>query len=462
MEKSIEKFRKGTNYVKIESAVTEEHLTPVTEISDDYLKLKCIKFIPASGAATRMFEDLYKYMEDEVETEYIKMFFEKLEDFAFYEDLREFMEKEHLEKDVPFDRIRIIAHLLGDSGMNYGSLPKALIKMNTYEGFSTTPIEEHLYEGERYLNEENAQYHFTISRDHEALFNKFMATVLERRDNIIVTYSFQKPETDTLAVDLDNKPFRNEEGELLYRPGGHGALIENLNDLEADILFIKNIDNVCHKDYVEDTIEAKKALASIGYETKERIDGAIEALLSDDYDKNAVEDLIRSVLRIDYEGELTRDRALSFLNRPLRVCGVVRNQGEPGGGPFVVKNRDYSDLQICEKSEIDLRDPEQMEHLNSSAFFNPVDLVCFVKDHRGEKFNLLDFVNEDRYFISRKTYKGKEIKALEHPGLWNGAMDNWNTLFVEVPLSTFHPVKKVNDLLKPCRRGRTLNEKPDV
>lgn len=463
MEKSIEKFRKGTNYVKVESAVTEEHLTPITEISDDYLKLKCIKFIPASGAATRMFEDLYKYMEDQIETESIRRFFEELEDFAFYEDLRVFMEKEHLQKDVPSDRIRIIEYLLGDSGMNYGSLPKALIKMNTYEGFSTTPIEEHLYEGERYLNEKEAQYHFTISRDHEALFNTFMESVLAGRENITVTYSFQKPETDTLAVDLKNNPFRTEDGKLLYRPGGHGALIENLNDLEADILFIKNIDNTCHKDYVEDTIEAKKALASIGYETKERIDRAIEALLEDDYDKSVVEDLIGSVLHIDYKGELTRERALSFLNRPLRVCGVVRNQGEPGGGPFVVKNRDYSDLQICEKSEIDLRDSEQMEHLNGSAFFNPVDLVCFVKDHRGRKFNLLDYVNEDRYFISRKSYKGKDIKALEHPGLWNGAMDNWNTLFVEVPLSTFHPVKKVNDLLKPCRRGRSWMKmrKPD-
>ncbi|MBO1266313.1 DUF4301 family protein [Proteiniclasticum sp. SCR006] len=455
MEKSIEKFRKGTNYVKVESAVTKEHLTPVTEISEEYRKLKCVKFIPASGVATRMFEDLYKYKVDQIETESIRRFFEELEDFAFYKDLSGFMEKEHLQKDVPSNRIRIIEHLLGASGMNYGSLPKALIKMNAYEGYSATPIEEHLYEGERYLNEENSQYHFTISKNHEALFNTFIESVRVGRENIIVTYSFQKPETDTLAVDLENNPFRTEEGQILYRPGGHGALIENLNDLDGDILFIKNIDNVCHRDYVEDTVVAKKALASIGYKTKKRIDGVIEAILQEDYDKSAVEDLICSVLHIDYEGDLTRDKALSFLNRPLRVCGVVRNQGEPGGGPFVVKSKEYSDLQICEKSEIDLKDPEQMEHFKSSAYFNPVDLVCFVRDHRGRKFNLLDFVNEDRYFISRKTYKGKDIQALEYPGLWNGAMDNWNTLFVEVPLSTFHPVKKVNDLLKPCRKGRS-------
>lgn len=301
MEKSIEKFKKGTHYVNIESTVTEEYLTRITEISEDYKKLKCVKFIPASGAATRMFEDLYKYLEDEVETEYIKRFFEELENFAFYEELRGFIAKEQLEKDVPSDRIRIIEYLLSDKGVNYGNLPKALIKMNAYEGYSTTPIEEHLYEGERYLNEEDAQYHFTISRDHEELFNTFIESVLAGRESITVNYSFQKPETDTLAVDL-----------------------------EADILFIKNIDNTCHKDYVEDTIEAKKALASVGYETKEKIDRAIEALLEEDYDKNALEDLIRSVLHIDYKGELTRDRALSFLNRPLRVCGVVRNQGEPG------------------------------------------------------------------------------------------------------------------------------------
>ena len=277
--------------------------------------------------------------------------------------------------------------------------------------------------------------------------------VLKGRDDIKVSYSFQKPKTDTLAVDMDNNPFMMENGELLYRPGGHGALIENLNDIDGDIIFIKNIDNVCHRDYIEDTVTSKKKLASIGYAFKEKIDGYIKALLSGDYDIVEIKEFISNELNINFKGEMAKDKALTFLNRPLRVCGVVKNQGEPGGGPFLVDNGKYSDLQICEKSEIDLDDKNQYELFSASEFFNPVDLVCFVKDHRGEKFNLLEYVNEERYFISQKTYKGKDIKALEHPGLWNGAMDKWNTLFVEVPLSTFNPVKKVNDLLRPCRRS---------
>lgn len=249
-----------------------------------------------------------------------------------------------------------------------------------------------------------------------------------------------------------NEPFVLEDGEILYRPGGHGALIENLNDLDEDIVFIKNIDNVCHRSRVEETIESKKKLALIGIEVKEQIDGYVSDLLSDNFDLAKIRSFIEEILNITLKREMTKEDALRFLNRPLRVCGVVENTGEPGGGPFVVDNGDYLDLQICETSEIDMDNPKQVKILHGSEFFNPVDLVCFVKDHKGDKFNLLDYVNEDRYFISEKSYEGRPLKALEHPGLWNGAMHNWNTIFVEVPLATFNPVKNVNDLLKDGHR----------
>jgi len=452
MDQNINRFKKGAKYVNLASAVTRDHLTSIDRLSDDYLNLKCVKFIPASGAATRMFEDLYKYLEDKVATESINQFFDELEKITFYEEIKDFIEKENIDKNVTSDRIKIIDYILNSNKMNYGNLPKAVLKMNAYEYFSTTPIEEHIFEGERYLNAGDLNFHFTISKDHEALFNSYIESVLKGRDDIRVTYSFQKPKTDTLAVDMDNNPFILEDGKQLYRPGGHGALIENLNDIEGDVIFIKNIDNVSHRDYIEDTVQSKKKLASIGYTFKERIDEYVKSLLSDDYDITEITEFLSKDLNITFKGEMTKDKALSFLNRPLRVCGVVKNQGEPGGGPFVVDNGEYADLQICEKSEIDLTDKEQLEKLNASVFFNPVDIVCFIKDHRGEKFNLLQYVNQERYFISQKSYKGKEIKALEHPGLWNGAMDKWNTLFVEVPLNTFNPVKKVNDLLRPCRR----------
>ncbi len=451
MKEYLEKFKSGAKYVRIVSPVTREHLTNSNESTEEYLNLRCVKFVPASGAATRMFEDLYQYLEEEKEAEAITEFFTRLEDFPFYEDLKDFLIEKNLHKDRVEDRKRIIEHLLFD--MKYGEYPKAFIKMNRYEDFSAMPIEEHLYEGERYLSPEDLRLHFTISPNHEKLFLSFRERALDVGKPLEMTYSFQKPSTDTVAVDLENKPFHLENGEYLYRPGGHGALIENLNDLDADVIFIKNIDNVCHRAFLGDTVDSKKKLASIGYGMKKRIDGYLLKLLENKVDLQEVNDFLLKDLHISCKGELTREKAIEFLNRPLRVCGVVKNQGEPGGGPFVLDQGDYTDLQICEKSEVDFSKEDQRMLFETSEFFNPVDLVCFVRDYKGEKFDLLRYVNEDRYFISKKSYKGKPIKALEHPGLWNGAMDRWNTLFVEVPLSTFNPVKKVNDLLSPGHRG---------
>ena len=453
MERFIDRFKKGSLYVNIVAPVTENEMTRVDGLADDYSSRECIKFVPASGAATRMFKDLYEYMDHGVETEYVGRFFDHLDQFAFHDHMKDSLDSRELNKDTTGGRRGIISCLL-DSDLNYGSLPKALIKMHSYEDHATTPIDEHIYEGEHYLNKDAVGLHFTISEEHEEEFKRYTEHALNGKEHVDISYSFQKKQTDTLAVDMDNSPFLLENGQVLYRPGGHGALIENLNDLDAHIVFIKNIDNVCHRSQVDETIDSKKMLASAGLEVKEAIDGYISAILSDDYDLDEIGVFLNDRLNIVCKDQLTRESALAFLDRPLRVCGMVKNQGEPGGGPFVVDNGNYRDLQICEKSEIDLNDDEKVEILNSSKFFNPVDLVCFIKNHRGEKFNLLDFVNNDRYFISEKTYKGRKLKAFEHPGLWNGAMHNWNTLFVEVPLSTFNPVKTVNDLLRDGHRGR--------
>lgn len=442
----MEKFKNGVCYVDVVKAVSQSELTDCTGINERYKELSSVKFIPASGAASRMFKDLYAYLNDQKETAFIAHFFKHLKDFAFYDDLKKYIALERMDKESTEGRLLIIDTLLHQ--MNYGNLPKALLKFHQYEVGALTPIDEHIFEGKQYLNQEEVHLHFTISKAHEDQFNTYVEQVLENKDNINITYSFQKKETDTVAATLDNAPFLLENGEVLTRPGGHGALIENMNDIDSDIIFIKNVDNVCHRTQIQETIESKQLLASTGLEVKEQIDQYIENLLSNDFNLEEIASFMRETLNITLKRDLTKGLALSFLNRPLRVAGVVKNEGEPGGGPYIVDNGEYLDLQICESSEIDMANPEQLELFNHSGYFNPVDLVCFVKDYKGDKFNLLDYTNEDRYFISEKSYEGKLLKALEHPGLWNGAMHHWNTLFVEVPLSTFNPVKTVNDLLK--------------
>lgn len=447
MEKYISKFKKGPQYANIVSPVDETHLTEVKTITDRYLDHSCLKFIPASGAATRMFKELYTFLETKEETTYTDTFFEHLESFAFYDDIAGDLKTiETLE-----DKCRVVELVL-DKKLNYGNLPKALIKMHDYKTFKTTPIDEHIYEGEAYVNKE-VNLHFTISKDHEVLFNAYIEPLLKEKEYLDITYSFQKKHTDMLAVELNNEPFRLASGDILFRPGGHGALIENLNDLQADIIFIKNVDNVCHRSLADTTISSKRMLASAGLEVKEQIDTFIKAIKSNHYDLKAIATFIDKSLNITLKEPLTVSKALKLLDRPLRVCGVVKNQGEPGGGPFLVDNGDYIDLQVCEMVEIDLTIESNKALLSGAKYFNPTDLVCFTKDYKNEKYNLLDYVNKDRYFITEKSYKGRTLKALEHPGLWNGSMHHWNTLFVEIPLTTFNPVKNVNDLLRQGHVG---------
>lgn len=447
----IKKFEQGAQYLDIVSAVTEKELTSLGDNSPGENKFAKTKFVPASGAATRMFKDLYAYLDDHEETDFIKKFFDHLEEFAFYKKVSELIANEYLNKDSKENRLHIVQAIV-DTEMQYGDFPKALIDFHNYEDYIANPIDEHVYKAAQYLSQENQNIHFTVAQKDEEAFKDYINKMMKENSSLRITYSFQDETTNTLAVDLENKPFILDNGEPLYRPGGHGSLIRNLNQIDEDIIYIKNIDNVSHRSRMHDTVESNKKLTAIGIEVKEQIDQYLADFEAGDIDLEGVRGFIESTLNIRSKEPLAEEEAIRFLDRPLRVCGVVRNQGEPGGGPFVVDNGDYTDLQICETLEIDQTDPEQLMILENASYFNPVDLVCFVKDYKGEKYNLLDYVNEDRYFISEKSHEGKPLKALEHPGLWNGAMHHWNTLFVEVPLSTFNPVKTINDLLKEGHR----------
>ncbi len=378
---------------------------------------KILKFVPASGAASRMFKNLFQYLEDGIETPFITEFLTNKDKFAFGPQLAG---KEGQ------DAVR---YLLND--MHYGELPKGLLLFHKYRDGARTPALEHLVEGAQYCvapaknGEKPTVYlHFTVSHDHLPLFRQHIADNLKKFEEkyevrFDVTFSEQMPSTDTLAANPDGTPFRTKDGKLLFRPGGHGALIENLNQQDADIVFIKNIDNVVPDRLKKDTIRYKQILAGVLVTEQKRVFEALK-------DPNL------------------SDEERAKLNRPIRVCGVVKNTGEPGGGPFLVREADGSiSCQILESTQIS--DPALMAQ---STHFNPVDLVCAIRDHEGKPFNLPDYVDPQTGFISNKSKDGKELLALELPGLWNGAMAKWNTIFVEVPVSTFNPVKTVNDLLR--------------
>lgn len=383
------------------------------ELWQHYLKEghDVLKFVPASGAASRMFKDLFAYLDNGVETDFIKEFLGNISLFAFGDQLAGKQGQ---------DAVR---YLLKE--MNYGNLPKGLLLFHSYRDGARTPAAEHLVEGALYAASQGvARLHFTVSHEHLPLFRHHIASLLpvfEKKYGVRyeVSFSEQLPKTDTLAANPDGTPFRQADGKLLFRPGGHGALIENLNQQDADIVFVKNIDNVVPDRRKKDTVLYKQLLAGVLVEEQQRV---------------------FAILR---DPSVSEEEKAKW-RRPIRVCGVVKNTGEPGGGPFLVNEPDGSvSKQILESSQI--ADKTLME---KATHFNPVDLVCAIKDENGEKYNLLDFVDPNTGFISHKSKDGKELLALELPGLWNGAMSRWNTLFVEVPVSTFNPVKTVNDLLR--------------
>ena len=355
-------------------------------------------------------------------------------------------------------------------GLNYGQLPKGLLQFHEDEEGVRTPMEEHLVEAALYASSKGkALVHFTVSHDHLKLFEQKVEekkAYYEKKFNVKLEVSFseQKPSTDTIAANPDNTPFRNEDGSLLFRPGGHGALIENLNEINADVVFIKNIDNVVPDRLKADTIKWKKIIAGVLVKTQKKAFDYLKDLESGRYNHQKLEEIIHFVQRDlccrreDIKELEDADLVIYLkkkLNRPMRVCGVVKNVGEPGGGPFLAFNQDgtYSP-QILESSQIDKNNAEYMKMFTSGTHFNPVDLVCATKDFQGHPFHLPDYVDANTGFISSKSKNGRELKALELPGLWNGAMSDWNTIFVEVPLDTFNPVKTVNDLLRDAHQGK--------
>ncbi|MDA3886666.1 MAG: DUF4301 family protein [Candidatus Delongbacteria bacterium] len=473
IDKQISKFIKGSPFSDlVKPATTLSGISKLNSFNkEELLSLYDIvvesdrisKFVPASGAATRMFKDLlefyysdYKNINDKCEE-----VFSEINNFPFYDDLKKTLFDDghninELLKDKNYQLI--LKYLLFEKGLNYSNLPKGLLKFSKYEDNSITALEEHFFEGIDYASDQNnkIKIHFTVSEEH---LNDFEKLVKELQNKFLsdytfdVTFSTQKPSTDTLAVDENNEPFRDNNNEIVLRPGGHGALIHNLNSLNADILFIKNIDNVQSGN--NNLSLYKKLLAGILLKNQSKIFKHVDMLQKkNSADLTEIESFIINDLNIslhvDYTNKTTEekiDHLLSLLIRPIRVCGMVQNTGAPGGGPFFVRKNDDISLQIVESSQIDLTKEDQKKIFESSTHFNPVDIVCALKDKDGDSFNLLNYIDQDTYFISNKSVDGKPLKALELPGLWNGAMAEWITIFVEVPLETFTPVKTVNDLL---------------
>ena len=430
---------------------------------DEYLNGsgKVLKFVPASGAASRMFKNLFEFLDNEEKTDFINKFESNLSKFAFIDDLKEAIAKAGGDESLK----AAIAALLGDEGLSYGKLPKGLLKFHKYEDGARTPVEEHLVEGALYAGGKNGDVnvHFTVSPEHRPLFEALVEKVTPKYEEkfgvkYAIGFSEQKSSTDTVAANPDNTPFRGKDGKILFRPGGHGALIENLNELDADIVFIKNIDNVVPDRLKPETVEYKKLIAGVLVSKQKKAFEYLELLESGKYTHAELEEIIhflhsdlscRNPELKDLEDAELAIYLKNKLNRPMRVCGMVKNVGEPGGGPFMAYNQDGTiSLQILESSQIDTNNEEYMQMFQNGTHFNPVDLVCAVKDYKGNKFDLTKYVDPLTGFISSKSKDGKELKALELPGLWNGAMSDWNTIFVEVSLGTFNPVKTVNDLLR--------------
>lgn len=487
VDQQIENFKKGFPKTQLLEAATVDNGgiirmtdSDINHHTDNYAKLsknkKILKFVPASGAATRMFKDLYAFSSTyfgvaknfEKEFPSVKEFLQNIRRFAFFEDLLSCMKQSSLDFGDYMDRgdfTTVINYLLKEQYLGYGVLPKALLKFHRYGELSRTPLEEHIVEGAAYArnNDGTVHLHFTVSPEHRPLFRKKVAEVKRYYESNLgikldINFSEQKHYTDTVAVDEYNNPVRDDDGNMVFRPAGHGALIENLNECRADIIFIKNIDNVVPDWMKHTTIVYKKVIAGLLLELQEQTFSYLK-MLDTKPDKSTVQKIARFAkekLQVSLpDGFSKRDIAEQAdilhqkMNRPMRVCGMVKNQGEPGGGPFFTQNsHGIRSLQIVETAQINRKDPEQEAILNNSSHFNPVDLVCATKDYRGRYFDLRKFVDPATGFISKKTKGAVTVKSQELPGLWNGAMAEWITLFVEVPLATFNPVKTVNDLLR--------------
>jgi hypothetical protein len=435
---------------------------------------RLMKFVPASGAASRMFREWYRCLDaggfaDEVER---AVFAADLKKYAFFPDLRAVIAAKGRDIDALLanrEEAAVLRFVLTEEGLNYGLLPKALLKFHAYPEGSRTAFEEHLVEAALYARDAGnvSRLHCTVTREYEAAVRALLSRVIRdyesRLDTVFeVVISTQDPATDTIAVDPENRPFRTEGRELIFRPGGHGSLLRNLNLLDEDVIFLKNIDNTVPDRLKTETVLWKKLLAGYLIRLQEEIFACVRLLADGNGAGKELErmcDFAQKEVNIGIPPgfrDLSRSERRSFLfgwlNRPLRVCGMVKNEGEPGGGPFWVDDPDGkggTSLQIIEESQIDRGDPKQRAVWSSATHFNPVDIVCGVRDFRGRKFDLPAFVDPAMAAITRKSEKGRELLALERPGLWNGSMAFWNTVFIEAPLATFNPVKTVDDLLRP-------------
>ncbi len=480
VNKQLDQFKSGFPLLKISRAasvgdgilqLTESEIKHYQEIWNNYVnnKHRISKFVPASGAASRMFKDLFEFLDasyDVPQSKFELEFFDNIERFSFYTTLNAILLK-YLYKDIPTLKKEgqfkpIVQYLLNEEGLNYGQLPKGLLLFHRYEDGVRTAIEEHLVEGAQYakMHDGVVNLHFTVSGEHKELFEALLDRLVPKyaekfQVSYNISFSEQKSNTDTIAVDLENQPFR-VDGEILFRPGGHGALIENLNDLRSEVVFIKNIDNVVPDHLKPATQVYKQVIAGVLVELQQQIFSYLELLESGKYTHEQVLEVLQFTQKsLHCKNPETKDLddselviyLISKLNRPIRVCGMVMNVGEPGGGPFFAYNSDGTvSLQILESSQIDMNNVDYVRMFNEGTHFNPVDLVCGLYNYKGDKFDLQKFVDPKTGFISLKSKNGEPLKALELPGLWNGAMSDWNTIFVEVPLATFNPVKTVNDL----------------
>ena len=465
-ETQLKNFETGFPYLTIEAAATpakgikvlsEDEQAKYIAAADAFDGNVC-KFVPASGAATRMFKDLFEAADALKAGEKLKegspaaKFVENITLFPF------------------FDAQNILNLTLYPKAWNYGSMPKGLIQFHKYENENRTPFEEHLVEGALYAKDANGDVRMvvTVSVEHQQGFEELYAQVKEKYEKRFnckyhVTFTNQQPSTDIVAVDMDNNPFTKDDGSLLFRPGGHGALLANLNDIDADVLVIKNIDNVVKESLLEETIRWKKILVGKATELQEKVFGYLK--LMDEANDNISAELaaeIKAFMEDEFCVAIPEMPAAELvkvlrtkLDRPVRVCGMGKNEGEPGGGPYVIMGTDgTTSLQILEAAQIDKNNPQAYNAMQGATHFNPVDLVCAVKNYKGEKYNLLEHTDPQTGFISEKSFQGRTLKAQELPGLWNGAMSDWNTQFVETPLITFNPVKTVLDLLREqhCNR----------
>lgn len=489
----IERFRQGFPWLYIIAPATpgkgirvlddREQSEAVEYLEHAKLNGKC-KFVPASGAASRMFKDIFSGEENENDA--VRKLAAELEKFAFYD--------EDIFGKAPHDPKQTARKLLGKEGLEYGSKPKGVLKFHKYSDEKRTALAEHFVEGQSYMRNDDGSVKLivTISPEHKELFENAVAEIKEKYEarygiRYDVEFTFQDKNTDTVAVTPDNKPFLKEDGSMLFRPAGHGALIYNLNQVKEELVSIKNIDNVCVERMQPETDRWKKVLMGCALQLRDRIHGYIFALdqvassevipagytptlaanlgpqidvwASDEVQQlcNEIEEFLRSELCVEIpEQKDCKARAMSLrakLDRPVRVCGMVRNQGEPGGGPFIIRAKDGScSLQILESVQINPDNPDAVAAMKSATHFNPVDIICCLHNADGKKYNLLDHVDPETGFISSKSYQGRELKALELPGLWNGSMSDWNTMFVEVPIETFNPVKVVLDLLRPAHQ----------